>query len=64
MFDFIITCTLLCQMRAYEGGPDTSGPNLGPEYLAVKGNATLDPRMQPAVTSYLENWCVVNWPEP
>lgn len=45
------------EMRAYEGGPDTSGPNLGQEYLTVKGNATVDPRMQSAVTTYLQNWC-------
>lgn len=44
------------QFRAYEGGPDTSGPNLGQAYLAVKGNATVDPRMQARVTTYLNNW--------
>ena len=55
-----VACCLIIevQMRAYEGGPDTSGPNLGPQYLAVKGDATVDPRMQPAVTTYLQNWCV------
>lgn len=44
------------QMRAYEGGPDTSGPNLGTQYLEIKGNATLDPRIQSRVETYLNNW--------
>jgi hypothetical protein len=44
------------QMRAYEGGPDTSGPNLGQAYLEIKGNATLDPRIQTRVETYLNNW--------
>lgn len=44
------------QMRAYEGGPDTSGPNLGNTYLETKGNATLDPRIQSRVETYLNNW--------
>lgn len=44
------------QMRAYEGGPDTSGPNLGETYLATKGNATVDPRMQGRIETYLNNW--------
>ena len=52
---------LPAQFRAYEGGPDTSGPNLGAAYLEAKGNATVDPRMQPAVTTYLQNWCAPQW---
>jgi len=44
------------EMRAYEGGPDTSGPNLGERYLETKGNATVDARMQDRVTTYLNNW--------
>jgi hypothetical protein len=44
------------EMRAYEGGPDTSGPNLGDAYLQVKGNATVDPRIQARVQKYLDNW--------
>ena len=44
------------EMRAYEGGPDTSGPNLGEAYLATKGNATIDPRMQSRLETYLHNW--------
>jgi hypothetical protein len=44
------------EMRAYEGGPDTSGPNLGEHYLEVKGNATVDPRIQTRVFDYLRDW--------
>ena len=39
-----------------EGGPDTSGPNLGKEYLATKGQANIDPRMEGRVATYLTNW--------
>ena len=44
------------QMRAYEGGPDTAGPNLGPAYLKVKGDASVDPRIQARVETYLTSW--------
>ena len=44
------------EMRAYEGGPDTSGPNLGAAYLAVKGAATVDPRIEARVATYLTKW--------
>lgn len=44
------------EMRAYEGGPDTSGPNLGNAYLAVKGAATVDQRIEARVETYLTNW--------
>jgi hypothetical protein len=44
------------EMRAYEGGPDTSGPNLGLDYLGIKGNATVDPRIQARVETYLTHW--------
>lgn len=44
------------EFRGYEGGPDTSGPNLGAQYLAIKGNATVDPRIQGRLTTYLTNW--------
>jgi len=44
------------QMRAYEGGPDTAGPNLGPAYLAVKGAASVDARIQGRVETYLTSW--------
>jgi hypothetical protein len=43
-------------MRAYEGGPDTSGPNLGKSYLAVKGQANIDPRIEGRIETYLTNW--------
>jgi hypothetical protein len=44
------------QMRAYEGGPDTSGPNLGKDYLAIKGEANVDPRIAARIETYLTNW--------
>jgi hypothetical protein len=44
------------EFRAYEGGPDTSGPNLGPTYLGIKGNATVDSRIQQRVETYLTQW--------
>jgi hypothetical protein len=39
-------------VRAYEGGPDTFGPN----GIQAKADATLDPRMKAIVISYLTNW--------
>lgn len=44
------------EMRAYEGGPDTSGPNLGKPYLAIKGQANIDPRIEGRIATYLTNW--------
>ena len=44
------------EMRAYEGGPDTSGPKLGKAYLAIKGAANVDPRMKSRIETYLANW--------
>jgi hypothetical protein len=44
------------EFRAYEGGPDTSGPALGAAYLAAKGAATVDARLQARVTRYLNDW--------
>lgn len=43
------------QMRAYEGGPDTSGPN-DPISLYAKGNASIDTRMTDLGHSYLTTW--------
>jgi len=40
------------QMRGYEGGPDTFGPN----GIQAKSQATLDPRMKQLVVTYLNNW--------
>jgi hypothetical protein len=40
------------QMRGYEGGPDTFGPN----GIQAKSAATLDPRMKGLVQTYLINW--------
>jgi len=40
------------QMRGYEGGPDTFGPN----GIDAKSQASLDPRMKGLVQSYLTNW--------
>jgi hypothetical protein len=37
---------------AYEGGPDTFGPN----NVAAKAAASLDPRMETLVSQYLQNW--------
>ena len=37
---------------AYEGGPDTFGPN----NVAAKAAAALDPRMEAIVSQYLQNW--------
>jgi VCBS repeat-containing protein len=37
---------------AYEGGPDTSGPN----NIAAKAAASLDPRMENLVIQYLDAW--------
>jgi hypothetical protein len=39
-----------------EGGPDTSGPNLGKAYLAIKGQANIDPRIEGRIQTYLTNW--------
>ena len=44
------------EMRAYEGGPDTSGPNLGNAYLTIKGQANVDPRIEGRIATYLTNW--------
>ena len=44
------------QMRGYEGGPDTNGPGLGKSYLAVKGAANVDPRIEGRIETYLTNW--------
>jgi hypothetical protein len=44
------------EMRAYEGGPDTSGPNLGKDYLVTKGQANVDPRIKDRIVTYLTNW--------
>eukprot|EP01012_Entosiphon_sulcatum_P023602 TRINITY_DN2869_c0_g1_i1.p1 TRINITY_DN2869_c0_g1~~TRINITY_DN2869_c0_g1_i1.p1 ORF type:complete len:646 (+),score=109.07 TRINITY_DN2869_c0_g1_i1:22-1938(+) len=57
------TCTYLQQyaawgsiydleVRAYEGGPDTFGPN----GIDAKYNATTDPRMKDISVSYLDTW--------
>jgi hypothetical protein len=40
------------QNMTYEGGPETFGPN----NVAAKKAASLDPRMKAVVTSYLNNW--------
>jgi hypothetical protein len=40
------------QDLAYEGGPDTSGPN----NIAAKAAASLDPRMETLVINYLDAW--------
>jgi len=40
------------QMRGYEGGPDTFGPN----GIQAKADATLDPQMKNLVVTYLNNW--------
>ncbi len=40
------------KMAAYEGGPDTFGPN----NIAAKKAATLDPRMKDLVERYLKVW--------
>ena len=40
------------KMCAYEGGPDTFGPN----NIAAKKAATLDPQMQNLVVNYLNAW--------
>ena len=39
-----------------EGGPDTSGPNLGKTYLAIKAQANVDPRIEGRIETYLTNW--------
>jgi hypothetical protein len=46
----------------YEGGPDTFGPN----DIAAKEAASMDPRMQPIVQTYLNTWLgygagLINW---
>jgi len=40
------------EMRGYEGGPDTFGPN----GIKAKASATMDPRMKTLVISYLTYW--------
>jgi len=43
-------------VRAYEGGPDTSLGVNAPEPLQAKANASTDPRMAQLITTYLTNW--------
>jgi len=40
------------EVRGYEGGPDTFGPN----GIQAKSDASLDPRMKDLVIQYLNNW--------
>jgi hypothetical protein len=43
---------LQVEMLAYEGGPDTFGPNS----IQAKKAATLDPKMTPIVAKFLNDW--------
>ena len=44
------------EVRAYEGGPDTSVGNVSPQALAAKANASTDPRIAGLMTRYLDVW--------
>lgn len=49
------------QLRGYEGGPATTGPDI-PEQLWAKANATVDPRMADLVYSWRLGWA--QWGAP